>query len=120
MGMFLRRGPAEKPVHGLNVIISGDMDSSYAYATINETRYTEPGTYVFPKGTSITVFCKCQVYLLFGDSGSKITLNGEIVQEATKSGTIQFNFSLSGETTINFFTKTIDNSKNYSCDITTG
>lgn len=117
MGMFLRRG---LPNLEAQVTLSGALKDSYAYAEIAGEIYTTAGTHVFPKGTSITVFCKCNVYLPFGDAGSKITLNGEIVQEATQYGTIQFNFSLSGETTINFFTKTIGNSKNYSCDITTG
>lgn len=120
MGMFLRRGLVEKPVQDFTVVLSGDMLADKAYAEIEGVLYTQAGTHVFPEGTSITVFCRCGMFVSGINVSSSITLNGEIVQKATKSDeTIQFTFPLSGETSINFVEKKFTIANNYSCNITT-
>lgn len=120
MGFFLRRGTAKMPVQSVTVVLSGDILATKAYAEIEDVLYTQAGTYVFPEGTSITVFCRCGIFVSGINVSSSITLNGEIVKKATKSDeTIQFTFPLSGETSINFVEKKLNIANNYSCNITT-
>lgn len=119
MGMFLRRGPVEKPVQTVDVIISGNTDAEHAYVEIDGTTYTAPGTYAIPVGVTAIVHC----YNSFGSSGenvSKITLNGTTVATANKSNSmIAYSFSVESSTAFAFRVKSIfDKLANYLCDIT--
>ena len=120
MGMFLRRGPAEKPVQTVDVIISGDTNADYAYVEIDGTKYTATGTYAIPVGAAAVVHC----YNALGQSGanvSKITFNGTTVQTANYNRQmITYSFSLKSSTSIAFSVKDLmGTAKNYSCNITT-
>ena len=119
MGMFLRRGPAEKPVQTVDVIISGDTNADHAYVEIDGTKYTDKGTYTIPVGVTAIVHC----YNFFGTSGenvSKITLNGKTVKTAKKSNsTITYSFSVESSTAFAFSIKSVYGDANYFCDITT-
>lgn len=120
MGMFLRRGPAEKPVQTVDVIISGDTHASYAYVEIDGTKYSETGTHTILAGAAAVVHC----YNELGESGasvSKITFNGTTVQTANyHRQMITYSFSLKSSTSIAFSVKSLmGTAKNYSCNITT-
>lgn len=120
MGMFLRRGPAEKPVHGIQVTISGDMDSAYAYVTIDGTKYTEPGTYAIPAGASITVYCYNAYTISLSGYKSTIKFNGTLVAQASSQNQmINYSFQLETQTSIVFSTKALQSLNNYHCAITT-
>lgn len=119
MGMFLRRGPAEKPVQTVDVTISGNTDTQYAYVEIDGTKYTEKGTHTIPVGVTAIVYC----YNFFETSGeivSKITLNGKTVKTAnTSNSTITYSFSVESSTAFVFSIKSVYGAENYFCDITT-
>lgn len=119
MGMFLRRGPVEKPVQTVDVTISGNTDTQYAYVEIDGTKYTAKGTYTIPVGVTAIVHC----YNFFGTSGeyvSKITLNGKTVETAKKgNSTITYSFSVESSTAFAFSIKSVYGNANYFCDITT-
>ena len=120
MGMFLRRGPAEKPVHGLNVVISGTLDASRAYAQIDGTKYTSAGTYQIPAGAEITVVCGASSEFVQAN-GFKITQNGTTVAHGTGTSPISYTLSLTMPVEIAFtkHTSPFGSGAYWSCEITT-
>ena len=121
MGMFLRRGLAEKPVHGLNVVISGTLDASNAYVQIDGTKYTSAGAYQIPAGAEITVVCGADSLYVYAN-GFKITQNGTTVAHGTGTSPISYTLSLTMPVEI-AFTKHVppfgSSSFYWSCEITT-
>ena len=120
MGMFLRRGPAEKPVHGLNVVISGTLDASNAYVQIDGTKFTSAGTYQIPAGAEITVVCGASSEFAQAN-GFKITQNGTTVAHGTGTSPISYTLSLTMPVEIAFTKNTspFGSGAYWSCEITT-
>lgn len=121
MGMFLRRGPVEKPVHGLDVVISGTLDESSAYVQIDGTKYTSAGTYQIPAGAEIKVVCGASS-LYASASGFRITKNGTTVASGEGESPISYTLLLTVPMTIAFTKRQPAANRVYyyfHCDITT-
>lgn len=108
MGMLLRRG-LPTPEH-FTVDISGDFNSTRAYATIGETKYTAAATVEVKPGATV------DIYVGGLESLCKISLNGELVL----AGAGTYALKVTGNAAIVFESHTNSAGRYYTCDITMG
>lgn len=106
------------PVTGFAVSLTGDMDSDYAYVTIDGTKYTAAQELVLDPGSSITV--------TVGTNGNNygsnlsITLDGSVVRKgSSRDHSIQYAFQLANPCSLVFTKHSISVIMHYTCAITT-
>lgn len=91
----LTRGDA--PSTGVTLELSGDLDSTIAYVTINGTQYATAQTLKVNKGTDVTVTAARQNYY---NKSPTISLNGKTVASisgtsgSTKNNTVTYTFAV--------------------------
>lgn len=107
MGMFLRRGK----VGPFTVVLTEEgngFNSSYAYATVDGTKYTDPATLELAYGSIVDVFVSARSSY---QAQCYVTLDGETVQ----SGAGTYSYKVTRNATLTF-----NRSGNYRfCDIVT-
>lgn len=108
MGMFLRRG-LPTPEH-FTVGISGDFNSTRAYATIGEIKYTAAATVEVTPGATV------DVYVGGFEKQNRISLNGDLVL----AGAGTYALKVTGNAVIAFDRKNNSSGSWYICDITMG
>ena len=117
------RGPRwiqeiQYPVTGFTVSLTGDMDSTYAYVTIDGTKYAAAQELVLEPGSSITVTVGTDANN-FGKS-LEITLDGSVVRKgSSKDHSIQYVFQLTSPCSLVFERRNISTVMWRTCTITT-
>ena len=117
------RGPRlireiQYPVTGFAVSLTGDMDSDYAYVTIDGTKYTAAQELVLDPGSRITVTVGTNANN-YG-SNLSITLDGSVVRKGSSSDhSIQYAFQLANPCSLVFTKHSISVIMHYTCAITT-
>lgn len=101
--IMLSRGAP--PVIGLELAISGDFSTSYAYVTIAGTQYTSAQTLTLSPGDEVSVY-------VGNKTQCKVTLNGTVVQDG--AGTYTFGISAPTQIVI-----TRETTRQYTAAITT-
>lgn len=91
------------------VTISGTLDSTYGYVTINGTKYTTTGTYELKKPVTISVYVGSN-YVQHGNIYCSVTLDGTKVQ----GGMGAYEFETEANTVTIEFAKKESSSKYYS------
>lgn len=117
------RGPRwireiQYPVTGFAVSLTGDMDSEYAYVTIDGTKYTAAQELVLDPGSSIIVTVGTNANN-YGNS-LEITLDGSVVRKGSRSDhSIRYMFQLANPCSLVFTKHSVSMIMHYTCAITT-
>ena len=106
------------PVTGFAVSLTGDMDSNYAYVTIDGTKYTAAQELVLDPGSSITVTVGTNAKN-YGSTLS-ITMDGSVVRKGSRRDhSIRYTFQLTSPCSLVFTKHSISVIMHYTCAITT-
>ena len=115
-----RIGAGEKTPSEYAITLTGTMDSTNGYVTINETKYYTSQTLTVSEGATIEVFCGA------GDSNAPndISLNGSVVAAGKGALTTSYSFVPSSNAVIDFAKNTYQSPIGgtvtyYTCAITT-
>ena len=110
----LTRG--EPPAMTVDVAMSGTLNSSTCYVTIDGTKYTSAQTLTVAKGTGVTVHCgsSSDTY----QKNSYINLNGTKVAQGTTSAAAEYTFAVTDNCTITVTKAETGSTSYYTADIT--
>jgi hypothetical protein len=116
MGMFLRRGLPAKKIVELDIVLSGSLESSMAYITVNGAKYYTAQTLTVQAGTTVSVLAG----YMRGRDGPKtaITFDGVEVARGVTNVAAEYSFEIKNSVHI-VFTEEYGYNTYYTCAITT-
>ena len=120
MGIFLKRGPAPKKAPTtVEITLTGALDSTYGFVTVDGQKYATVQTITVPIGSAVTVTVGTSVSSS-SNTAVKITLDGTVVATGSSSNKIvTYTFAANTSAICNFKENSMMFFKYYTCDITT-
>lgn len=117
MGMFLRRGIPAKKIVDPNIVLSGSLESSMAYITVNGAKYYTAQTLTVQPGATVYVLAG---WVRGGDGpNTTITFDGVEVARGAMNVKAEYSFEIQNSVNIVFTQKQGMRSEYYTCAITT-